>query len=195
MAPSDGRAVVVGASMAGLLTAQVLTEFFSQVTVLDRDDLTGGPVPRRGVPQSRHPHALLTGGVEALQTLFPDLLADLLQHGAELCDFQADSRLFANGRLLPQQPSGLVAVAVSRPLLEDRVRQSVLSAPGVAVVAPAQLLDLRTRDRHVTGVRVRQGGVDTDVSAELVVDATGRGSHTPTWLAGAGVPRTDWARG
>jgi 2-polyprenyl-6-methoxyphenol hydroxylase-like FAD-dependent oxidoreductase len=189
MARSDGRAVVVGASMAGLLTARVLTEFFPQVTVVDRDDLTGGPVPRRGVPQSRHSHALLSGGVQALQSLFPDLVADLLQHGAEICDFQADSRLFASGRLLRQQPSDLVAIAVSRPLLEDRVRQAVLSTPGVAVLAPAQLVDLRAEDGRVTGVRVRQGEADTDVSAELVVDATGRGSHTPTWLAEHGLPR------
>src|SRR6476661_657419 len=152
MARSDGRAVVVGASMAGLLTARVLAEFFPQVTVVERDDLSGGAVPRRGVPQSRHPHALLSGGLQALQALFPELVADLLQHGAELCDLQADSRLFASGQLLRQQPSDLLAVAVSRPLLEDRVREAVLATPAVDVVAPAQLLELRTTGRRVTGV-------------------------------------------
>jgi 2-polyprenyl-6-methoxyphenol hydroxylase-like FAD-dependent oxidoreductase len=175
--------------MAGLLTARVLTGFFPQVTVVERDDLSGGAAPRRGVPQSRHPHALLTGGFQALQALFPDLVADLLQHGAELCDLQADSRLFASGRLLRQRPSGLLAVAVSRPLLEHRVREAVLATPGVDVVAPAQLLELRTTDRRVTGVRVRQGNVDSDLPADLVVDATGRGSHTPVWLAEHGFPR------
>jgi phytoene dehydrogenase-like protein len=100
VAGPGGRAVVVGASIAGLLTARVLAEFFEQVTLLDRDDLTGGPLPRRGVPQGRHPHALLTGGLRALEELLPDLTADLVQHGAEVVDLQADSRLHVEGILM-----------------------------------------------------------------------------------------------
>ncbi|MCQ7030004.1 hypothetical protein MRO55_26235, partial [Escherichia coli] len=75
MAHRDGRAVVVGTSIAGLLAARVLTGFFDQVTLVDRDDLGRGPLARRGVPQGRHPHALLTGGLRALQHLLPDLTA------------------------------------------------------------------------------------------------------------------------
>ncbi len=62
MAGPGGRAVVVGASIAGLLTARVLSDFYHQVTLVDRDEFAGGALPRRGVPQGRHPHALLTGG-------------------------------------------------------------------------------------------------------------------------------------
>jgi 2-polyprenyl-6-methoxyphenol hydroxylase-like FAD-dependent oxidoreductase len=183
VAGPGGRAVVVGAGISGLLAARVLTGFFEQVTLVDRDDLAGGPLPRRGVPQGRHPHALLTGGLRALQELLPDLTADLVRHGAEVVDLQADSRLHVEGVLVNQRRSGLEAVAVSRPLLEDRIRTAVLALPRIELVAAAQLLDLRTRDGRVTGVRVRRDGADVDLPADLVVDATGRGSHTPAWLA------------
>ena len=189
MAHRDGHAVVVGASIAGLLAARVLTDFFEQVTLVDRDDLSDGPLARRGVPQGRHPHALLTGGLRALEQLLPGLTPDLVRHGAEVCDLQADSRLHVEGLLMCQRRSGLDAVAVSRPLLEDRVRAAVLALPRIELVASAQLLDLRTADGRVVGVRARRHGGDLDLPADLVVDATGRGSHTPAWLAAHGWPR------
>jgi flavin-dependent dehydrogenase len=187
MARSGGRAVVVGGSMAGLLAARVLSEFFAEVTVVDRDDLTGA-VPRRGVPQGRHPHVLLTGGLRAMEGLLPDLVPDLVRHGAEVCDLQADGRLYSGGRLMARRPSGLTAVVVSRPLLEDRVRAAVLEASGLRVLAPARLLDLRATGRRVTGVRLRHRERDVELVADLVVDATGRGSRTPAWLAAHGFP-------
>ena len=189
MADSGGRAVVVGASVAGLLTARVLTESFDRVTLVDRDALSGGPVARRGVPQSGHPHALLTGGLQVLEELFPDLTGDLLRHGAMRCDLHADGRFHARGRLMRQRRSGLAALAVSRPLLEDRLRAGVLALPNVDLAAPAALLDLEQFGSRVTGVRVREGSADRVLPADLVVDATGRGSHTPVWLAEHGFPR------
>jgi glycine/D-amino acid oxidase-like deaminating enzyme len=48
--------------MAGLLTARVLSESFRQVTVIERDVLPDEASGRRGVPQGRHLHALLSRG-------------------------------------------------------------------------------------------------------------------------------------
>ena len=53
------RAVVLGASMGGLLAARVLADFYRTVTVVERDVLPDDPANRRGVPQGRHVHALL----------------------------------------------------------------------------------------------------------------------------------------
>jgi flavin-dependent dehydrogenase len=50
------HAVVLGASMSGLLAARVLADHFQTVTVVDRDELPDEPVNRRGVPQGRHVH-------------------------------------------------------------------------------------------------------------------------------------------
>ena len=76
------RAVVLGASMGGLLAARVLADFFRTVTVMERDVLPDDPAKRRGVPQGRHVHALLSGGSQILGGLFPGLLDGLVVDGA-----------------------------------------------------------------------------------------------------------------
>ena len=188
------RAVVVGASMSGLLAARVLTESFDRVTVVERDDPPSEIAPRRGVPQGRHPHGLLARGREVLEELFPGLTQELVRHGAATGDMQRDVRWYNDGHLLCQSPIGMQGVAMSRPLLEDRVRARVLALPGVELVAPAQLADLVAAGGRVSGVRVRHGvttagSPEEDLPADLVVDATGRGSHTPSWLESHGFDR------
>ena len=45
------HAIVIGASMGGLLAARALSDFFAVVTVLERDALPRSDIPRKGVPQ------------------------------------------------------------------------------------------------------------------------------------------------
>jgi 2-polyprenyl-6-methoxyphenol hydroxylase-like FAD-dependent oxidoreductase len=188
------HAVVLGASLAGLLTARVLSESFDRVTVVDRDTLPDGPVPRRGVPQSWQSHGMHARGREIFEELFPGLTDELVAHGASAGDVQRDVRWVNDGYRLRQHPSGLEGIAFSRPLLEDRVRARVRSLPGVTLRFPVDVLDLTAAGDRVTGVLVRGRGDDGDgeaVAADLVVDATGRGSHTPVWLETLGFPQPD----
>lgn len=76
------RAVVLGASMGGLLAARALADFFETVTLVERDVLPDGRDQRRGVPQGRHAHGLLSGGLQALAELFPGLPEELAADGA-----------------------------------------------------------------------------------------------------------------
>ncbi|HEX7826176.1 MAG TPA: 2-polyprenyl-6-methoxyphenol hydroxylase-like oxidoreductase, partial [Mycobacterium sp.] len=82
MSERRGRAVVLGASMGGLLAARVLADFFRVVTVVERDVLPRAPLNRRGVPQDRHPHALLGKGVQVIGELFPGFFDRLVADGA-----------------------------------------------------------------------------------------------------------------
>ena len=93
-------AVVVGASMAGLLTARVLADGYDSVTVIERDPLPEVPVARRGVPQGRHIHALLEAGRATLEDFFPGFCGDLLSAGAVRSDFVSDGKVYDNGGLL-----------------------------------------------------------------------------------------------
>jgi glycine/D-amino acid oxidase-like deaminating enzyme len=79
---STKRAVVIGASMTGLVAARVLSRHFERVTVIDRDALPAGSENRRGVPQGRHGHGLLASGFGALKHLFPRIQQDLVGAGA-----------------------------------------------------------------------------------------------------------------
>ena len=74
--PPPGRfhgnhAIVIGASISGLLAARVLSAHFDRVTVLDRDALPSGIANRGAVPQGHHGHGLLASGLRGLMTLFP----------------------------------------------------------------------------------------------------------------------------
>ena len=82
MSESRDRAVVLGASMGGLLAARVLADFYRSVTVVERDCLPDEPANRRGVPQGKHPHALLGKAVDILGRLFPGLFDQLVADGA-----------------------------------------------------------------------------------------------------------------
>jgi 2-polyprenyl-6-methoxyphenol hydroxylase-like FAD-dependent oxidoreductase len=176
--------------MGGLLAARVLSETYSRVFVVDRDRLPDGPVARRGVPQGRQLHILLARGREALDELFPGLSDELSALGAPLVDLHDDVHWYNDGYRMRRAPSGLIAVGVSRALLEHRVRLRVCALPGVELCAPVEVLGLETTADHrrVTGVRVR-AATDYVIDADLVVDAGGRASRTPLWLEGLGYPR------
>ena len=65
------RAVVVGAGLGGLSAARVLADYFDEVIILDRDELPDDAAPRPSVPQGKHPHRLLVGGLKALEKSVP----------------------------------------------------------------------------------------------------------------------------
>jgi len=188
--------VVLGASMAGLLAAKVLSDSYGQVTVIDRDELPEASTHRRGVPHGRHIHGLLARGQQALEELFPGLTAELVAHGVPAGDMQADTRLFFSGHRLRQAPAGLVVLCASRPVLEGRVRARVRALPNVRLVDRCYVVGLATTPdrRRVTGARLLRradGSAEELLGADLVVDATGRGARTPAWLEALGYPRPE----
>ncbi|MFJ6197785.1 FAD-dependent oxidoreductase [Micromonospora sp. NPDC092111] len=188
---STGRAVVVGAGMGGLLAARALSEAYSEVVLLDRDALPVGPASRRGVPQGRQLHVLLDRGRQVLTELFPGLGDELTARGAAAVDLHGEVHWYNDGHRMRRAPSALIAYGMSRPLLEQVVRERVSALPGVRVLAGHEVTGLlATPDgRRVNGVRVVPGGGDrTEVSldADLVVDAGGRGSRSPVWLVDLG---------
>lgn len=197
------RAVVLGASMGGLMAARILAERYRTVTVVERDALPADPVCRRGVPQGRMIHALLARGAQILDELFPGILEELVADGAGKWDGElAKLRLSFGGHQLvtdgraPDSES-LPFYFQSRPFLEWHVLRRMRSTSNVVILEHHDVLGLTsTVDRsRVTGVEV----VDRDtrgrstLTADLVVDATGRGSRAPAFLEqlGYGRPKED----
>jgi 2-polyprenyl-6-methoxyphenol hydroxylase-like FAD-dependent oxidoreductase len=196
MQPIGKHAVVLGASMAGLAATRVLADAYERVTVLERDALPATAAHRKGVPQSRHAHGLLARGREVLEELFPGLTEELVARGALYGDVQLQGRWYNEGVRLCQAPSGLNGLAVSRPLLEGHVRRRLAALPGVRIVDDQDVAGLvATPDgRRLRGVRTigrAVGGVAETLTADLVVDATGRGSRSPVWLEALGYQRPE----
>ncbi|HSS23184.1 MAG TPA: 2-polyprenyl-6-methoxyphenol hydroxylase-like oxidoreductase [Mycobacterium sp.] len=197
MAKIGNHAVVLGASVAGLLAARTLSDFFDEVTVVERDPLPDTAAARRGVPQGRHLHALLARGAQVIEELFPGILDELVLDGAHYFDGRDLSQLHYNvgGHLMVRAGSAtsFTAYCATRPLLEEHVRMRVRSIPNVTLLDEHDIVELTaTLDHHrVTGARVvsRRTREDATLSADLVVDATGRAARTPTWLDGLGYDR------
>ena len=190
MLEAGSHAVVIGASMGGLLAARALSGPYERVTVLERDDLAGDPAPRRGVPQGRHVHILLGRGAQLLDEMFPGLMAELVAGGAPILDRWDTSDITFGGHhlRLPDGPGDPPVYQPSRPFLEARVRARVAGLPGVEILPAAEATGLvaGAGPGRVDGVRVRRNGAYSTMPAGLVVDATGRTGRAPAWLSELG---------
>ncbi|MCM3921940.1 FAD-dependent oxidoreductase, partial [Frankia sp. AiPs1] len=147
--PRSGHAVVLGAGVAGLLAARVLSETFGRVSVLDRDDLPGsvdgegtGLGVRRGVPQAGHLHALMDRGREILEDLHPGLVAQLVAAGAPTSEALVGGRWYLQGRRVGPVSTGLTSVLASRPLLERELRRRTAALPGVRLLPRTAVIGL-----------------------------------------------------
>ncbi|MCT2586812.1 FAD-binding monooxygenase [Actinophytocola sp. S1-96] len=179
--------------MAGLLAARVLADSFAEVVVVDRDELSGVTTARRGVPQGRHVHGLLARGQQILDELFPGFTQRCVDDGIPTGDL-GTLRWFFNGRRLAPAPTGLICVSAARPLLESHVRTAVEALGTVRFLEGHDIIGpvVSAGGTRVTGARVQSraaGSSAVELAADLVVDATGRGSRTPVWLGEWGYAR------
>jgi 2-polyprenyl-6-methoxyphenol hydroxylase-like FAD-dependent oxidoreductase len=186
------HAVVIGGSIAGLLAARVLADYFAEVTIVERDSLPDTVAPRKGVPQGRHAHGLLGLGQQVMTRYFPGLFEELRAQGATPVDLAYDTGWYQAGCWRARVDSGMVASLQSRPFLETAVRRRVQALPNVRFLTghTATGLQAGADSSHITGVQVQsQAGADeTILPAALVVDAGGRGSRAPQWLEALGYP-------
>ncbi|MER6629159.1 pyridine nucleotide-disulfide oxidoreductase [Streptomyces sp. NPDC000987] len=189
------RAVVIGAGLAGMLAAAAVSPAVDEVIVLDRDDLPEGPEHRRGLPQGRHAHLLMAGGLAAMEQLLPgtDLRRRLLDHGAREISLGQDMVVRTpEGWFRRWRHPGPRMISCSRALLDWVVREVVRERTG-ADIRTAQAVGLLGGAGRVHGVRLAAdgdgdgAGTGAELAADLVVDASGRGSRIVRWLDSLGV--------
>jgi 2-polyprenyl-6-methoxyphenol hydroxylase-like FAD-dependent oxidoreductase len=184
------HAVVIGASIGGLCAARVLSDFYDRVTIYERDDLPAGPANRAAVPQGRHVHLLMARGAQELETHFPGLLDDMVAAGVPILENRPDCIHFgAAGHVLGTHhrlQDEFTAYIPSRPQLEWQIRRRVTSIDNVDFVHDTVIEPRFDAARQrVSGVVLGSGVVEAD----LVVDAAGRGTRLPVWLARWGFER------
>lgn len=191
---NHSHAIVIGGSVAGLLAARVLTDHFTRVTIIERDRLPENPEFRKGAPQARHAHALLGRGQAIMEQLFPGMIQELRAKGGVTMNMGHDFALYIQGAWCRPFTSAIVNTGASRPLLEYILYHRLATHPQVQLLIEQEVLGLGidASGKRVTGVHLRERGEgthrETFLPADLVVDASGRDSHTPTWLAQLGFP-------
>ena len=169
----------------------MLSDFYERVTVYERDDLPDGPANRSAVPQGRHVHLLMARGAQEFEEHFPGLLDDMVAAGVPILENRPDCIHFgAAGHVLGTQhrlQTEFTAYVPSRPQLEWQIRRRVTAIDNVDVVrAAVSEPRFDAARQRVTGVELDSGDA---VDADLVVDAAGRGTRLPVWLAQWGFER------
>ncbi len=191
------HALVIGGSMAGLLAARVLADHVDRVTIIERDHLPADPAFRPGVPQMRHNHVLLARGQQILETLFPGLGTELAAAGAQSIDWCADLERSGPPGPALRFASDIQIYTCSRELLEWCVRRRVARHPHIHFHTACRVTDLVFDEQgmRVIGVQMSPRSTTPDdqttptrLLADLVVDASGRNSRAPRWLAAHGYP-------
>ena len=187
---TEKTAVVIGASMAGLLAARALASHFDRVVVLERDELPDEAEVRNGVPQGKHIHALLAEGQERLERIFPGLTDELTAAGAPRMTWGLDTCYFTPGGWIKRFDTKIQTNVITRPDLEWRVRRRLQANPKITFLTSRDVKGLIATDdkTRVTGVETTRRG-DNQVEqhfGDLIVDTTGRNSKAPEWLTSLG---------
>ncbi|MCC6614913.1 MAG: FAD-dependent monooxygenase [Anaerolineae bacterium] len=190
------HACVIGGGMAGLLHARVLADYAEQVTIIDRDQMPEQPEPRPGVPQGTHIHYLMVRGLQLLDEWFPGLRDEIERDsGAPRVQIGLQTRYMLYQTWQPSVDTGMHTYVLERPHLEDMVRRHLLTRENVKLLDRTEAVDLVFGGDNVSGVVTRKrpsGGEAVTLPADLVIDASGRGSKTMSWLekAGYALPQT-----
>jgi len=194
-AKSDGRAqgrhaVVLGGSLAGLLTARVLADHFEEVTLIERDAYPDTTEARKGIPQANHVHGLLVRGREILEELFPGVQDEMIAAGAPVVDLANEVAWFTPAGWGIRFPSDMMVLAFTRPLLDLHVRRRLAEHPRVKILDNTDVVRLipDSKENRLAGVLICPRASESDrrvakeLCADLVVDTTGRASRAPRWL-------------
>jgi 2-polyprenyl-6-methoxyphenol hydroxylase-like FAD-dependent oxidoreductase len=187
------HAIVVGAGIGGLAAAKALSTYFEKVTVLERDALPAMPEARTGTPQSRQVHVLLRGGLDALVELFPDFETELERSGAVRTRVGSELMVESPGfDPFPQRDLGIHMFCMTRPLVEFAARRFVEQQGNIVLHSRCRVTRfVASPDRTaVSGVRFDlAGGESKEVAADLIVDASSRGTLTLELLDDLGMLR------
>jgi 2-polyprenyl-6-methoxyphenol hydroxylase-like FAD-dependent oxidoreductase len=191
---SFGDAVVIGGSMAGLLAARVLSDYFNTVTIVERDEPGTPSEARRGVPQGRHAHGLLLRGQDTICRLFSSMREQLLAAGATPVNMGRDVKWYHFDVWKCRYHSALDFISASRPLIEWSVAERVRRLPNVKTLHGWSVESVIYDGHSISGIRMHRRDdrdVEQRLNADLVVDASGRGSQIPQQLRVLGFERPE----
>ncbi len=189
------HAVVIGGGIGGMCAARVLADHFERITLLERDELPRDAAHRKGVPQSRHPHAMLDRGRKELNSLFPGLDETLRQRGALNFDAGIALATLRPDGWATRRSSGHEMLFASRLLIEKVIRERIQENPRITIVERTEAtgLVLAPHRSRITAVETRKvdGGATGRIEADLIVNCSGRSSRAAHWLEELGFPKVE----
>ncbi|WP_423059626.1 NAD(P)/FAD-dependent oxidoreductase [Bacillus safensis] len=191
------RAIVIGGGITGMLAAKVLLTFYHQVLIIEKDELPDSPENRLGTPQAFHPHRMLPLGKQIVERLFPGYTKELLEMGGYNSWHQTSRFMTKDGELVLTDTEE--TAVTRRAMLEWVLMQRMLREERVQFLEKHEAIALLFEEEttKVSGLQVKdrriKPGIINKMSADLVIDTSGRMSKLPKWLKSAGrtLPQTD----
>ncbi|MGZ4255320.1 MAG: FAD-dependent oxidoreductase [Solirubrobacteraceae bacterium] len=189
------RIIVLGGGVCGLTAGMLLRRDGHEVTVLERDreavpssvDDAWERWSRDGVTQFRQTHYLTSRGREVLDTVLPDIAAELVAAGGVTMDPLQNMPPGITDRAPREGDERFPTVNARRSTVEYVLARAAEAERGLEIRRGVTVTGLVTPAYdgvpHVAGVRTETG---EELTADLVVDAMGRRSQLPRWLEAAG---------
>ena len=155
------HAVVVGASIAGLIAARVLAEYFDEVTAIEQDKGATQPVIHKSVPQGHHLHAMLAGGIKVMSSLYPDFTEELVRRGTtkvslgrDVVWYLPDGKAYnPTGSIRAPFNSGIAGYCASRGLIEFVFRNQTAAIGNIRLMSATAVRELVFGQDRVQGIR------------------------------------------
>jgi 2-polyprenyl-6-methoxyphenol hydroxylase-like FAD-dependent oxidoreductase len=178
------KAIVIGGSVAGMLAARALADFYEKIIVIEKDEKSDSYSTRKGVPQGAQGHVLLKSGEEIIEGMFPGILDEMRQNGSVESDFAGNVSWFHHGCSKVTYHSGVSITQQSRPFLEGHIQRKLEKLSNIEFMYKCKVKKLRL-DGHkeIKSIIAEQSdGSIVEIDTDLVIDASGPASLTPKWL-------------
>lgn len=186
------RALVLGGSFSGLVTAKALIPFFDEVVIIEKDSLAEQDEPqyRSHIPQSYHQHLMLSKGREVVEKLFPGFDQALANFGAPLIDYGLESQLYLPHGRVPSFTSHIKVRSARRPLIDWILLEQLRNFSKVQIFDQSKVASLIWDEsrKKVMGITFERKGLPQKLMGELVIDGLGRASPLQKWVEENGYP-------
>lgn len=191
------KALVIGAGIAGLITARMLSDYYEEVCIIERDEIPSEPLNRQGVPQSFHPHRVQPRGGLIMEHYFPGYNDELIALGA--ISSHEEKLVVTNryGTLVNKEEASSFKIAsCSRALLEWVLRKRLQAISHISFLTSTEVTGLMVSEdqRSITGIYTkgrREEKREERLPADMVIDASGRTSKLIGWLDQIGLSVPD----
>lgn len=194
------RVAIIGGGIAGLATALALKDSGIEVVILERDPAPPDITPDRafdewqrpGVPQFRHAHIMLARLQTIVRDNHPELLRELLDAGLTLSTVEEVLPSTKYSGVEPEPGDrDLLHLWGRRPTFEYVIRRYVGRLPNVQFIHGAKVVSLLTatdaKAVRARGVEYTIGDERHSLTADIVVDASGKNTKLPELLRAQGV--------
>jgi 2-polyprenyl-6-methoxyphenol hydroxylase-like FAD-dependent oxidoreductase len=194
--------VIVGGSAAGVFAALMLARAGHAVLVLEQERLEPAPdvesaatsAYRLTAPHLVQPHIVMSRSRELLIERLPDIHDQLLAAGVAVAPISTQMTASLTDTSVWPGDERLTLLMARRSTIDWVLQRAILVEPGVTLRCGVRVIGLTAAPAEppqVTGVRTDLG----NVTADLVVDATGYRSPIDRWLGEirAQATATRWA--